>query len=384
MSDIDTTFVNLRQKFDDLKHHLSQCIVKSNDLKEVKKPKISRKEELINGRLNATLSSSETLELQHIEHEERIETIKNEGILNTRTKAENDIDDIKMKAERDILSIRERMDRTIQFYETQASQMTRKANQTYTTKKAANERKETSLVTEKKFLESSKTTAEYSVDRQIKEIGLQMKDIIMAIYTSSKQLADAKIIGTVSVDIPKMPSHPILNEIKIPEYVYIPIEFPKSKPKYSCPCRKNCPLIKVIGDNIPRCLLSSEDMMSLKRQQLEIAEEKRERKEQEEERERKHQEHMVILKAQQEADVKRQDERRRKELEDRERLEQLEKEVEEELEEERRQKEQEQPPLTPFQGLPPPDPPRERKVRKQLPTKAVPIIKKYATPVEIV
>lgn len=351
-------------------------------------PKITRKEELIGGRLNATLTSSEILELQHIENEDRIETIKNEGILTANTKAERDIEKIRAKAENDIANIKANAERTVQFYETQASQMTRKATQTYNTKKAANDRRENALGIEKKYLESSKTTAEYAVDRQIKEIGYQMKEIIMTLYNSNKQLADAKIIGTVSVDIPKMPSHPILNEIKIPEHVYIPIELPKSKKNIvrMCPCGKRCELIKILGDPdpVPKCLLSTEDLFSLKRQQQEIAEERRERKEQEEEKERKHQEYMSSLKAQQEADVKRQDERRRKELEDRERLEQLEKEVEEELDEERRQKEQEQPPLTPFQGLPPLDPPRERKDRKQLPTKAVPIIKKYATPVEIV
>jgi hypothetical protein len=362
MSDIDATFVNLRQKFDDLKHHLSQCIVKSNDLKEVKKPKISRKEALLEAQKKGVLSKEQLLEQEEIQDEERIENICMKGIKEAK----------------------EKYDSLVSFYNSQAEMMKNKSKRMFESKRRNLDIKQDAIRTDMEMLESNKTTAEYTLDRQIREIGLQMKDIIIAIYTSTKQLADAKIIGTVSVDIPKMPNHPILNEIKIPEHVYIPIEFPKDKPKYSCPCRKNCPLIKVIGDTIPRCLLSSEDMMSLKRQQLEIAEEKRERREQEEERERKHQEHMVILKAQQESDVKRQDERRRKELEDRERLEQLEKEVEEELEEERRQKEQEQPPLTPFQGLPPPDPPRERKARKQLPTKAVPIIKKYATPVEII
>ena len=389
--------------FTDLKGIYNILVSKRNDLLSLKQPKMNRKEELLKGKLESTLTASEALELNHIEDEERIEIIKNDGIAAVRSKVVRsiesikekvlrDIENIKEKAERDIESIENGVEIKIQFYETQAAQMTKKANQTYNTKKATLERKETMTMKEQEFLKDNKTSAEYTNERNIQEVLKKMNNIIYQIKIGKDQFKTSGIKLQDDVPLPVLPEP--LNKKILPNVDVIqPVE-----PVLPPPSE---PVVRVMPPQVILEFQKDEDsLQEMRKHRLRLNAQLLRAEEEQKERDREI--YMENLRIKQEAEVKRQDERRKQELqgiveppiipttisEEDEDFKESFKEFmmtdEEVMARSKVLREEYKPPLTPFGGLPAPDSRPKYSATNKKPVKTVrPAGILYATPIEI-
>jgi hypothetical protein len=234
--------------------------------------------------------------------------------------------------------------------------MTKKATQTFNTKKATLERKENIVVKEQEFLQNNKSTAEYANQRGIQKILKEMNTIIKTIKMGREQILDSGCFKPSETPLPVLPE-------AIDKTVVLPSE---SIAERRCPCGAKCPEIpekKGSSHLIWKCLYDEGHGNRMLREEEELAHARRYK---EEEKRRKHD--MELSRQQkrleEEADRRRHDELRRKEL------------AGETIE----TQDKEQPPFTPFQGLPPPDPPRQEKK----PVKTIPAGRiLYAAPVEV-
>jgi len=367
--------------FTDLKSIYNTLVSKRNDLLSLKQPKMNRKEELLKNKLESTLTASEALELNHIEDQERIETVKNEGILTVRSKVERTIQSIREKAEREIQDIERSLEPKIEFYETQAAQMTRKANQIYNTKKATLERKETMAVKEQEFLKDNKTSAEYTNERNIQEVLKKMNNIIYKLKIGKEQFKSTGVKLQDDVPLPVLPeplNKKILPNVDVIEPVE-PVLPPPSEP-----------VVRAMPPQVILEFQKDEDsLQEMRKHRLRLNAQKV--REEEEKKERDREIYLDNLRIKQEAEIKRLDECRKQELQDtpvtishededfQESFKEFMMTDEEVMARSKVLREEYKPPLTPFGGLPAPDAPRVKKPVKTVRPAGI----LYATPVEI-
>jgi hypothetical protein len=331
---------------------------------EVKKPKLLQKDELMKRKLDMTITKDEAVELQYMDDEERINSIMNRGIEEARRKFET----------------------AKEFYESQAETMRNKSKRVYDMKKSTLQHKESVIQQERAALEN-KSTAEYTNQRGIQKILKEMYEIIKTIKMGREQMLDSGCFKPSETPLPVLPE-------AIDKTVVLPS---KSITEKRCPCGAKCPEIpekKGSSHLIWKCLYDEAQGNRMLREEEERAHVRRYK---EEEKRRKHD--MELSRQQkrleEEADRRRHDELRRKELagetteteppltQGEEKWEPLE--TEEEIAEAKKRFQdkyikKEQPPFTPFGGLPPPDPPRQEKK----PVKTIPAGRiLYAAPVEV-
>jgi hypothetical protein len=302
---------SLFQQFQDKKNEFVLLQKKGDDLKAIKKPKLCKKEELLQAKLDSTLTIEGELELENIESDERIELIKLKGIEDARRKYES----------------------LVEFYETQATQMKARTKRTFDVKKRNLEGKQRNITIDKIALEGNKSSAEYANDRKMTEVAKEMKAICRMIKMSQIQLMDARIPGVDATPRP-VPEYPLHSLFQTPLVAEVQVEEPPKKAvqtsRFPCDCGRNCPQVPLFRGSKEltyRCWAEAEQAQ---RQALEA----QERKEESE--------------LTQPINIQ-------------------------------------QSPLTPFQGLPPPDVQRAIKPTKMVKTSlGTYATKMYATPIEII
>lgn len=245
----------LFDEFNDIKRHFKTLSNKEDDLKAVKQPKLFKKEELLEMKLDKTINKSQELILEDMQERDRIESYKNMSeetsknkldreLSITREKYESTIAEAKQKYENTLTTAlttletkesnsKQKYENAINYYKTQTDQMFNNQKRAYEAKKRVLEEKEKNVETEKRFLEGSKTTAEYANYRQMEITARKLIQTANKINNSQTQIVDARIPGNnfTPRPLPKYPDHPLFENAVTSSQL----------PKLSCPCGRNCP-----------------------------------------------------------------------------------------------------------------------------------------------
>ena len=383
-------------EFNDVKTSFLLRVTKANDLKAVKEPKLYKKEELLLAKASRTISRAQEIDLENMQEKDKILDYKNSSEQTSRSKSRRDIQEAKEHYDLVVASAKAKYESTIAsakqtfeskqesslaklkdaltYWDSQTKQMFDKQEHAYQSKKKLLSEREKQLEVDRKFLEKDKSTAEYTNEREMREIAKKLRSIYRNIEISQEQLEQARIPNTLSTPrpLPIFPTHPIMDEITTKH------NKPEKPVALPCPCGRMCPEVPIIPgckDLVFKCWAVEEQF---RRSQLRTEEHKEQR---ELRRKVKQQEELPLTQAVEKV------ERKEEKKEQDEEWEPLE--TEEEIAEAKKQFEEkyvkkEQPPLTQFQGLPRPDAaPKKFFNVKKLNNKPIGMLK-YATPVEIV
>jgi hypothetical protein len=307
-SNINDSHSSSLKKLSELKVKYDALVSKRNDVNEQAMPKKERRAELLKGKLEASLTTEERVELQWLDDESNAEDIKNKGIIASESKKERELnilthkydinirkyeneievlkeklESIKNKYENDVSFIKEKADNTTEFYTEQAEKMIKRAESLYKTKKSVTERKTGLLAIEKKFADTSKTPGELTVDRDVQKILHLMQDEIRIMTMNKKSHNNnpyrVKFCGGIFEGvIPSLPE-PIKYKKKVKVEVKVEEEEEdeeeeeeeKEDNRKPCPCGAYCPEVPEKEGSkymIFRCLWNEDTMRNFRDEAL--------------------------------------------------------------------------------------------------------------------